>query len=101
MCKTCETWKTEHGLISFEYFTERSSNFPLTGTERRTSERRVLHRVMKMRWKFYEICNPSAKFMLFKLSIVLCMVHGYTRSEKEKLSEYKFHICFTISVIML
>lgn len=39
--------------------------------------------------------------MLFKLSIVLCMVHGYTRSEKEKLSEYKFHICFAISVIML
>lgn len=40
-----------------------------------------------MIWKIYDIVKLTT-FMLFKLVLFLCLAQGYTKSEKEKLSEY-------------
>lgn len=37
--------------------------------------------------RIYEIVK-LATFMLFKLVLFLCLAQGYTKTEKEKLSEY-------------
>jgi len=40
-----------------------------------------------MIWRIYDIVE-LATFMLFKLVLFLCLAQGYTKMEKEKLSEY-------------
>lgn len=40
-----------------------------------------------MIWRIYDIVKLGT-FMLLKLVLFLCLAQGYTKSEKEKLSEY-------------
>lgn len=50
-----------------------------------------------MIWRIFDIVK-LATFMLFKLVLFMCLAQGYTKSEKEKLSEYDRNLFFMLTV---
>lgn len=52
-----------------------------------------------MIWRIFDIVK-LATFMLFKLVLFMCLAQGYTKSEKEKLSEYDRNLFFMLTVLL-